>query len=104
MPQDPSVFKGLIMNIKPPTFHSDTVRLAICALLLAALPLQVNAQTADLAEFPLARSSPASVRANMMFIMDDSGSMERTPCPIRATSAAIAWAFAASIGFFTIQA
>lgn len=58
------------------TSISDTLRLGLCALLIGTLPMQVQAQLVDISAFPMSKTSTAAVRANMMFIMDDSGSMD----------------------------
>lgn len=60
------------MNFRPPT--SRFYRRVAHSLLLT-LSLQFHVNAADIANSPLATQAAASVRANMMFIMDDSGSM-----------------------------
>ncbi len=69
------------MNPVNPSISIHGIRLAVCALLVTALPLQANAQLADVAESPLAKTSNVAVRANLMFIMDDSGSMGADTLP-----------------------
>ena len=59
-----------------PRFHS---RVAATVMLAMSFQLQVHA--ADISGTPLATQAAAAVRANMMFIMDDSGSMESDYVP-----------------------
>jgi type IV pilus assembly protein PilY1 len=66
--------------IKRATMHQPSVkhslgRLAMCAILACSVSLQAQAQVADIASQPLGKSSSTAVQANLMFIMDDSGSM-----------------------------
>ena len=46
------------------------------ALMLLFLAANVHAATTDLAKVPLVTSSTSSVRPNLMFVLDDSGSMD----------------------------
>ncbi|MGE4243885.1 MAG: hypothetical protein AB7E83_25810, partial [Ramlibacter sp.] len=53
-----------------------------CTMLLAALPIgSVLAAATDLANAPLFTSSASSIKPNIMFILDDSGSMARDYMP-----------------------
>lgn len=47
----------------------------VTAALLLAVPLGLRAAPADLADVPLATSPSAAIRPNLLFILDDSGSM-----------------------------
>lgn len=53
----------------------------VSAAVLLSLSVQGTAQAADIANSPLATQAAASVRANMMFILDDSGSMNDEHMP-----------------------
>ena len=57
----------------PATRSKCRARIASAVMLAMSFQLQVHA--ADIANTPLATQSATAVRANMMFIMDDSGSM-----------------------------
>jgi type IV pilus assembly protein PilY1 len=61
------------MNNKPALMQR--LRFGVCTAVAALMPLQAQAQSADIAGYPLGKASSVAVRANMMFIMDDSGSM-----------------------------
>jgi type IV pilus assembly protein PilY1 len=54
---------------------SHTRRL-LAALLLGGLAASASAATTDISSAPLLVASPSSVKANLLFILDDSGSMD----------------------------
>ncbi len=60
--------------MKSPLFLRRTLALAAFAAALLGAASSANAQLADIADVPLANSS-ASVPPNLMYILDDSGSM-----------------------------
>ena len=47
----------------------------VAAVVLLLGPLAAKAGVADIATTPLAAATTGSVRANLMFVLDDSGSM-----------------------------
>jgi type IV pilus assembly protein PilY1 len=55
--------------------HPQQLHRRVAQVLLAALSFQAQVHAADIANVPLATQSTAAVRANLMFIMDDSLSM-----------------------------
>ncbi|MFY9314456.1 MAG: PilC/PilY family type IV pilus protein [Burkholderiales bacterium] len=56
------------------TFRS-VFRQLVAASVALALPLQSIAQTVELATVPMANSTTTTVKPNLMFVLDDSGSM-----------------------------
>jgi type IV pilus assembly protein PilY1 len=57
------------------------LRLAASALLTAVAVVAAHANTTDLASLPLITSAPQVVKPNLMFILDDSGSMDYNYMP-----------------------
>ena len=57
------------------------VRLALVPALLSALPLQALAASTDIANSPFTVEGGSPAKPNVMFILDDSGSMARTHMP-----------------------
>jgi type IV pilus assembly protein PilY1 len=61
--------------MRPTNVKHPLTRFAVCAMLACSLSLQAQAQVADISSTPLGKASAVDVKANLMFIMDDSGSM-----------------------------
>jgi type IV pilus assembly protein PilY1 len=64
------------MNSRTKTRISKTARNMALTMLLCAAPLSVLAALTDIASVPLASSSTTVVKPNILFTLDDSGSME----------------------------
>jgi type IV pilus assembly protein PilY1 len=63
-----------VIKIKTNT-RRQSIYLALMSWLVLTLPLPVKAATVTLATEPLATSTTSAVKPNIMFILDDSGSM-----------------------------
>jgi type IV pilus assembly protein PilY1 len=87
--------------MRPTTATASPSAPALClplVLLAAALcaPLTGAAAVADLSNVPSASASPSSVKPNIMFILDDSGSMSWTYMPDAAGDFRGAYGYASS--------
>jgi type IV pilus assembly protein PilY1 len=72
------------MNTQTPTYHSLAARRAasaLTALLFAGSLHTASAALTNLADIPIANDATAVVKPNIMFILDDSGSMDRNYLP-----------------------
>jgi type IV pilus assembly protein PilY1 len=67
----------------PSPFHRLAVSRSLClaAAIFSALPLLADAGAVAIATAPLATSTTSTVKPNVMFILDDSGSMDRDYLP-----------------------
>ncbi|UCH18542.1 MAG: PQQ-binding-like beta-propeller repeat protein [Burkholderiales bacterium] len=72
------------------------LRLAATTLLTAVTVVAAQANTTDLASLPLITSAPQVVKPNLMFILDDSGSMDDSFTPEDAENFAGRYGFASS--------
>ena len=73
-------------------------RIAYAVMLAMSFQMQVHA--ADIASTPLATQSATTVRSNLMFIMDDSGSMGYDYLPDDANHANLCFGFSGTNGVF----
>ena len=87
------------MKPDPKNFSTSRVLLASLALIGAslALPPPALAQTVELATSPMASSTTSVVKPNLMFVLDDSGSMDWDYLPDTAKN------FAGKYGYNTAQ-
>jgi type IV pilus assembly protein PilY1 len=77
--------------MKPESSLMHRLRFGVCTLVASLMPLQAQANAADIAGFPLGKSSSVAVRANLMFVMDDSGSMGAAYLPDDAVRDGYCW-------------
>ncbi len=82
-------------SLRRPSYRSH-----VTSTVMLAMSCQMQVHAADIASTPLATQSSTTVRANMMFIMDDSGSMGNDYLPDNADYNNLCFGFSGINGVF----